>query len=76
MWQDPIVEEIRRIREEHEKRLNYDLHAICEDFRKKQSSSGHKIVSRQPRRPVITPIIQHVVPGDAKKRGGGITHKV
>lgn len=51
MWQDPIVEEVRRIRDEHAKQFNYDLHAICEDFRRKQSSSGHTVVSRQPRRP-------------------------
>jgi hypothetical protein len=53
MWQDPIVEEVRRIRDEHAKRFNYDLHAICEDFRKMQSSSGHTVVSRQPRRSAI-----------------------
>ncbi len=33
---DPIVEEIRKIRDKHSKKFNYDLHAICEDFRKKQ----------------------------------------
>lgn len=52
MWQDPIVEEVRRIRDDHERTFNYNLHAICEDFRKMQSSSGHKVVTRQPRRPM------------------------
>jgi len=52
MWQDPIVEEVRRIREEHAKKFNNDLHAICEDFRKRQRSSGHKIVSRPLRVPI------------------------
>jgi hypothetical protein len=52
MWQDPIVEEVRRVREEHAKKFNNDLHAICEDFRKRQRSSGHRIVSRQPRIPI------------------------
>jgi len=52
MWQDPIVEEVRRARDEHAKKFNYDLHAICEDFRKRQRSSGHRIVSRQPRIPI------------------------
>ena len=32
---DPIVEEIRKIRNAHSKKFNYDLHAICEDYRKK-----------------------------------------
>lgn len=66
MWQDPVVEEIHSIREEHAKRFNYDLHAICEDFRKKQSSSGHKIVSRQPRRPITRIVQQEASPHDAK----------
>ena len=52
MWQDPIVEEIRRIRDEHAKKFNYDLHAICEDFRKRQLLSGRTVVSRPPRRPL------------------------
>jgi len=52
MWQDTIVEEVHRIRDEHARRLNYDLHAICEDFREKQLQSGRTVVSRQPRRPV------------------------
>lgn len=51
MWHDPIVEEIRRVRDEHARKFGYDLHAICEDFRKKQAESGGKVVSRQPRRP-------------------------
>jgi len=53
MWKDTIVEEIHRIREEHAKEFNYDLHAICEDIRKKQGKSNHKVVSRQPRKSVI-----------------------
>ena len=51
MWHDPIVEEIHRIRDEHAKKFGYDLHAICEDLRKKQAASGRKVVSLQPRRP-------------------------
>ncbi|MBF0227967.1 MAG: hypothetical protein HQK76_21205 [Desulfobacterales bacterium] len=33
---DPIIEEIRRIRDEHSKQFNYDLDAICEDFKQHQ----------------------------------------
>ena len=51
MWRDPIVEEIHRIRDEHAKKFEYDLHAICEDLRKQQITSGRKVVSRQPRKP-------------------------
>jgi len=30
---DPIVEEVRRVRDEHARKYNYDLQAICDDFR-------------------------------------------
>lgn len=52
--EDPIVEEIHRIRNEHAKKFNYNLHAICEEARKKQKLSGHRIVSRPPRKPVTS----------------------
>ena len=47
---DPIVEEVRKAREEHAKRFNFDLHAICEDLRKKEKESGHPVVSLPPKR--------------------------
>ena len=50
MWHDPIVEEIRKIREEHARKFNYDLHAICEDIRQRQASSGRPVVSRPSRK--------------------------
>ena len=34
MWKDPIVEEVRKIRQEHAAKFNYDLKAICEDIRR------------------------------------------
>jgi hypothetical protein len=45
---DPIVEEVRRHRMEHAKRLKFDLAAICEDLRSIQRSSGHKVVRLPP----------------------------
>lgn len=45
MWKDEILEEIYRIREEHAKSFDYDLQAICNDLRKKQSTSGRQIIS-------------------------------
>jgi len=53
MWRDPVVEEIHRVRDEQAKRFGYDLHAICEDIRKKQAMSGQKVVSRPPRKPAV-----------------------
>jgi hypothetical protein len=53
MWRDPIVEEIHRVRDEQAKKFGYDLHAICEDVRKKQAASDRNVVTRPPRKPAI-----------------------
>ena len=36
---DPIVEEVRRYRNEHAKRFNYDVKAIAEDYKQKHESN-------------------------------------
>ncbi len=38
MWKDPIVEEIRKHRDEYAKKFNYDLSAIFDDLRKKEAA--------------------------------------
>ena len=43
-WNDEIVEEIRRVRQENAEKFNYDISAICADIRKKQTESKRKIV--------------------------------
>jgi hypothetical protein len=51
---DPIVAEVRQVREELAKRFNYDLKAICEDARRRTEEArlaGRKVVSLPPRRP-------------------------
>ena len=45
---DPIVDEVRRVRMEHTKRFNFDLTAICNDLRSIQSTCGHKVVRLVP----------------------------
>ncbi len=50
MRKDPIVEEIRKIREVHAAIFNYDLKAICADLRKKEKDCGHPVVSLPPKR--------------------------
>ena len=50
MKKDPIVEEVRRIREEHAARFNYDLTAIAADLRRLQESEGREVVTLPPRR--------------------------
>ena len=51
MWQDPIVEEIRKVREQHAAKFNYDLKAICQDLKEQENRSNWKLVSLKPRRP-------------------------
>jgi hypothetical protein len=42
---DPLVEEVRRIRGEHAARSHYDLWAIFRDFQEQQKRSGLTFVS-------------------------------
>ena len=42
---DPIVDEVRRIRDAHAARFNYDLDAIFRDIKEREKKSGHKFVS-------------------------------
>lgn len=50
MWQDSIVEEVRKIREAYAKQFNYDLQAIHRDLKEQEKNSGRKIVSFPPKR--------------------------
>ena len=49
MKSDPIVAEVRRVREARAAKYNYDLSAICADLKKKEKDSGDPLVSRQPK---------------------------
>ncbi|MBF0605066.1 MAG: hypothetical protein HQL07_15420 [Nitrospirae bacterium] len=49
MWKDPIVEEIRKIRDEHAARFNYDLEAIYKDIKRLEEASGRKTVNLKPK---------------------------
>ena len=50
MWKDPIVEEIRKIRDAHARKFNYDLQAIFEELKKQEEASGRQFVSLPPKR--------------------------
>jgi len=47
---DPIVDEVRRIRDAHAARFNYDLDAIFLDIKEQEKKSGREFVSFPPRR--------------------------
>jgi hypothetical protein len=50
MNDDPIIAEVRKIREQYARRFNYDLDAICQDMKGRQEKSGRKVVSFPPKR--------------------------
>lgn len=52
MSSDPVVAEIRRIREELAARFNYDTGAILEDARQRHTATRQKVIHLPPRRPV------------------------
>jgi hypothetical protein len=49
MKPDPIVEEVRKVRQSHSAKFKHDLSAICADLKKKEKDSGHPVVSRPPK---------------------------
>jgi len=51
MWEDPIVKETRKAREELFARFNYDLAALCRYLREKEREHPDRVVTLNPRRP-------------------------
>ena len=45
MIEDEIVLEVRKVKESLAAKFNYDVRAMLLDARKRQNSSGHKVVS-------------------------------
>jgi hypothetical protein len=52
MHEDPIVEEIRKVREEHARRFGFDLEAIFKDLKAREEESGRRH-KKFPPRPAI-----------------------
>ncbi len=44
MWKDPIVDEVRRIRDEYAARFDYDLNAIFRDLKEREAESVEPVV--------------------------------
>jgi hypothetical protein len=47
---DPIVDEVRRVRDAHAARFHYDLDAIFRDIKEQEKKSGRTFVSFTPPR--------------------------
>jgi hypothetical protein len=54
MYQDEIVEEIHKIREDYSRSFNHDLKAIFADLRKQQAGSGREVVNLSRKRGLTT----------------------
>ncbi len=46
MWRDPVVAEVRKIREQLFAECGYDLHRLGEKDRELQKASGRKLVTK------------------------------
>ncbi len=44
MWEDPIVAEVHRAREERAAKFDFDVKAIFADLRKRQTAPGARLV--------------------------------
>ena len=50
MWKDPIVDEVRKVREDHAAKFDYDLEKIFRDLKEQEQKSGRIVVSLSPKR--------------------------
>jgi len=50
MRNDPVVEEVRRIKEEHAARYNYNIRAMGKALQEEQTRGGRKVVTLAPKR--------------------------
>jgi hypothetical protein len=53
MWEDKIVEEVRKVRDEYAAKFNYDLEAIYKDIKEQEKQSQRKVVSLSPKKPEL-----------------------
>ena len=55
---DPIVDEVRRVRDAHAARFNYDLDAIFQDIKDREKKSGLVFVDGVARQPMPNKSLQ------------------
>jgi hypothetical protein len=56
MWEDKIVEEVRKVRDEYAAEFNYDLEAIYKDIKEQEKQSQRKVVSLPPKKPELVTV--------------------
>ena len=55
---DPIVDEVRKVRDAHAASFNYDLHAIFLDIKKREKERGLHFVDGVARQPMTNKALQ------------------
>jgi len=50
MGEDPIVSEVRQVREKLAKQFDFEVHTIFTDLRERQSQLGSRLVRREKRK--------------------------
>jgi len=48
---DPLIKEIRRLKEANAAKYGFDIRVMAEDMRRREKLSGRKVVTLPPRRP-------------------------
>jgi len=51
MVSDPILDEVRSIRQQHAERFDYDLRAIAADLREQEQQHQERLISLPPKQP-------------------------
>ncbi len=74
MINDPIVNEVRTIRDELAKKFNYDIDAIFADLRERQKKYSNRIVSLV-KRPKTGEAVTPVQSFDVAKNFNILSHK-
>jgi len=52
---DPILAEVRRIREEYASQFRGDVHAMMDDIRRRQRETNRQAVTLEPKRVKVSP---------------------
>ena len=50
MWEDPIVKEVRQVREKHAAEFGHDLQRIADDVKQREKLSSRELVLAPPPR--------------------------
>ena len=55
MWEDPIVAEVRKIREDYAAQFNYDLQALCRALKQREQQDPRPKASFPPKPAKMVP---------------------